>query len=534
MRIYSLIKAAFSQDMNLFKISVNNNSSRLKKAILPLTLFCLILYVMGTYAYGIVQILLPMNLIHVMLTLFISVCIVISFVEAVYKSQGILFDAKDNNLLLSLPIKKSYVLFVRILKLLTFQYLFNLMFLLPAIVVYAYYMKPNISFYIISFVMSILVPIIPTILGSVIGYLIKWVSCKFNKKNVVQSILTVITTVGIILICMNINNLMNQLMTKAQEINNAIIQLYYPIRLYMNLIHKFNLYEFMLLIIINIIPLMLFVLIWAKYYYKIISKMSESATTHIKKSKKDNIASKKTIIALTLKELKRYFSSPIYIINTLFGPVMLLITTIGLSIKGISVLNTEGITLPIDLNLYLPAIYYILITTVCSITQITASSISLEGKTINIVKSLPIKEKNIFKSKILMSIIIQLPLITIASVLFILKFRLGLGYSLLILGAAIMCTFFMSCLGLIINLKYPKMNANNDTEIVKQSMSVMLATLLGLIFVGMSVGTIIYLSIYMSIKLALFFHLLLVAILGALSYIILVKKGASYYKKIMA
>lgn len=532
MKIKSLLKAVLSQDMNLFKISVNNDASKLKKMILPVVLFIVVLYAMGTYAFMMAQILAPAQMIHVMLTLFIIVCTVISFVEGIYKSQGMLFDAKDNDLLLSLPIKKSHILFVRLTKLLIFQYLFNLMFLLPAVIVYAYYMTPDISFYIISVIMSLLVPIIPTVCGSIIGYMIKLLSSKFKKKGLVQTILSIIITVLILLLSMNINTFINELATNANGINEAITKLYYPIELYLNLIDRFNILDFASLIVINLMPLGIFILIGAKYYYKIITKTVEGNVNSANGIKKGKIAHKKPLKALTLKEIKRYFSSPVCIINTLFGPVIIFLTTILLCVKGTGILNVEGMPISLDIEKYLPAIYYALVVAICSLTQITAFSISIEGRTINITKSLPVSWKTICDSKILMSLIIELPLILISNLLFIIKFRVNLIYSLLILGITFSAAFLMSVLGLIINLKYPKMDANNDTEIVKQSISVLVAVILGMLFISISTGAVIYLSRHLGFEMAIICHLILVTILGLISYSFLCKKGKSAYTKI--
>ena len=534
MKIYSLLKATFSQDMNIFKISLNNNSSKLKKIILPTFLFCLMLYSMGVYAYAMAQILFPMQQMHVLITLYIVACTLISFVEGIYKSQGILFDAKDNNLLLSLPIKKSHILVVRVLKLLTFQYLFNLMFLLPAFIVYAYYIQPDINFYIIALITSILVPIIPTVCGSAIGYLIRLISSKVNKKKLIQFILSAVITLGVFVIIINMNNFINGLVTNAESVNETIIQMYYPIRLYLNLIVEFNLVDFVILLIINTIPLGVLVLVGAKYYYKIIYRISESGINNARTFNVDKIRYRKPMTALALKETKRYFSSPIYILNTLVGPAILFITTISLCLKVINISASTTLLLPFDIESYLPAIYYALVVTICGLTQITASAISVEGKTINLIRSLPVSEKTIFNSKICMSFIIQLPIVIISNFLFIFKFRVNLYYSLLIFGITLAAMFLISCLGLIINLKYPKMDANNDTEIVKQSMSSMIATFSGMIILGISVGLVIYLSSFMSLELALLYHLSLVAILGSISYIFLMKKGPNIYRKINA
>ena len=197
MKTISLLKAVLSEDMNLFRYSVKRNSSKLKKALLPILLFLIVSYSIGFYAYMIAKVLSPLNLTYVMLTMFVMMVSILSFIEGIYKSQGILFECKDNDLLFSLPIKKSKILFVRIFKLLLFQYIYNLMFLLPAFVIYIYYESPNLNFYLISLLITFLIPIIPTVISSLIGYIIKLISSKSKSKRIVQTIITSIVFLGV-------------------------------------------------------------------------------------------------------------------------------------------------------------------------------------------------------------------------------------------------------------------------------------------------------------------------------------------------
>ena len=52
------------------------------------------------------------------------------------------------------------------------------------------------------------------------------------------------------------------------------------------------------------------------------------------------------------------------------------------------------------------------------------------------------------------------------------------------MSASIVVPTFSAILGLIINLKHPKLDASSDTEIVKQSMSSFIAVFSG-VFIGM-------------------------------------------------
>ena len=128
-----------------------------------------------------------------------------------------------------LPISRGKILFVRIFKLILFQYIYNLMFLLPAFVIYIYFEKPGISFYLISLLMTVLIPIIPTVISSVLGYLIKIVSSRFKFKKIMQTILSCTIFMGIFLLSFNFNNFISDIASKATGINDMLTRIYYPV-----------------------------------------------------------------------------------------------------------------------------------------------------------------------------------------------------------------------------------------------------------------------------------------------------------------
>lgn len=530
MKIIALIKAAFTEDMSLFKVSFNKNN-KISKILLPVILFILISFSIGSYAFMIADVLYKFNLTYIMISMFIMVVTLIAFIEGIYKSQGILFNSKDDNLLFSLPIKRSEILFVRMLKLNVFQYIFNLMFLLPAFIIYIYFEHPGISFYLLSILMTFLVPIIPTILSSIIGYFIKLLSSKVKAKKLIETIFSLLVLFPIFILSFNLDSFINNIGENAKSINDILIKLYYPLGLYNNLITNFNILDFIKLLLVNIVPFIIFILFGSRYYFKIISKTKENYIKTKVNTKEDMYIKRSKMNTLIRKEIKRYLSSPIYILNTAFGLILSVLGVVMLVFddsisKSLELLKTTGIDLPISI------IFYIFILFIVCMTQITASSISLEGKTIDITKSLPVDEKEILKSKLYTSFIIEFPFLIISYLIFIIKLRVDLLHSLFLIILIFVSVLFISTIGLIINLKYPKMNAKNDTEIVKQSMSVMISTFVGLAISMGSVILIIYLTKYLDITLIIALHLLLLTILSLISYIYLMKKGSVEYKKI--
>ena len=496
-KLISLLKAAMSQDMDMFKYKTKASNSRTKQIIFPIMLSLIVMFAVGVYAVMFALEFSKVNLTYIMLTLFIILTTILTLVEGIYKSQGILFDAKDNDLLFSLPIEKSKILFVRIFKLLSFQFLYNALFMIPAYVVYIYYEHPGISFYLISILMTFLLPIIPTVISSIIGYIVKAVSVKFKAKKIVQTVFTMIIFFGIFYISLNTQGILKNIINNAESINAVIKKVYYPAGAYIDLIQNFNITTLLILIVINIVPLAIFIMIASKFYFGIISKSSEKGKSKKIKSIESKVKVKSKLSALVSKELKRYFSSTVYIFNTSFGLILLLIITIAMSVNINGVINTitEGEGMGIDINTIIslmPKIFFCLVTYTACMTSITSSSISLEGKSFNITKSLPISVDTILLSKILMSCIITMPVILISDLIFFIVFQVEIIDILFILTISILMPILIAIIGLFTNLKYPKMNASSDTEVVKQSMSTTIAVfsgmILGLVFAVLMVA----------------------------------------------
>lgn len=288
-KLVSLLRASMSQDMNLFKIK-STKETKIRKIVLPLIIALLIMGAVGGYASVFAQSLASEHLTYVVLTFFMLVTCIFTLIEGIYKSQGILFEAKDNDLLFALPISKTKIFFSRIFKMLSFQFLFNSLFIIPVIIVYAIYEPTNLTFYILSFIMLVLLPILPTILACMIGYVIKLITAKLKARNVVQVILTFLVLLLVFYSSFRMQTMLANLTQSANEINQIIIKCYYPIGLYYRLIQSLNGYDFCALLAINMIPMLAFVWIASKYYFKIVSKLTEKA-----KRKKVNKEYRQTI-----------------------------------------------------------------------------------------------------------------------------------------------------------------------------------------------------------------------------------------------
>lgn len=540
-KLLSLLKATMSQDMSLFRIKARNES-RARKIVLPIVLALLVMFSVGSYVAILAEELAPSHLTYIVLTIFIMVTSLLTIIEGVYKSQGILFEARDNELLFSLPITQSKIFFIRIFKLITFQFLYNSLFMLPAIIVYAIYEKTNVSFYLISTVMLVLLPIIPTILGCIFGYIIKGLSAKFKARNIMQVLFTSLILLGIFYVSFNMQGMVANIVQNANSIQEIITKIYYPAGLYINLIQNFNILDLIILLAINIIPAIVFVYVASIFYFKINSKLGEKGNGNKKvgvaKTTEKTYRVRTQLSGLIHKEMKRFFSSPVFMVNAGFGMVLMIAVTFALSINFDGMINSmmQGmeteIPIPIgEIKNMMPKVFYGFVVFISCMTSITSSMISLEGKSFNITKSLPVETEKILLSKVLTSNILSIPIFLICDVIFFIAFKVAIIDIVFILLASIVMPTLTALIGILMNLKYPKMNATSDTEVVKQSMSSMLSVFMGMFVAILSIAIMIMGNNY-NTNLFVALELLTFSIITFMLWRILKKYGAKRFKEI--
>ena len=161
-------------------------------------------------------------------------------------------------------------------------------------------------------------------------------------------------------------------------------------------------------------------------------------------------------------------------LNCGLGIVFMLIATVALLIKGAALREMiygmfEG---------YLHLIPLFCAAAVCAITSMcdmTAPSVSLEGKNLWLVQVLPINAFQPLKAKLKLHLYLTLPPAVLLTLTVEWVFRLQWGECILLLVTVAAFVWFMALAGLFFNLKMPNLTWTNENVPVKQSMSVTLA-----------------------------------------------------------
>ena len=526
-KLYSLIRATMTSDMNIFKIKQKKDNKK-NQFMLPLFLTLCFMFAIWSNANMIFEKLAPLHLQIIVISLVVFATSLITIVEGVYKTGSLLFNCKDDQLLLSLPIKKRTVLFVRIFKFYIFELIFNSLFIIPLIIAYLRWAEGiEWTFFLTSFIMLIMLPIIPVVISCVIGALISSISSRFKYKNMAQIMISMIIILGVFFLSYNMDGIYTYIAKHATSINDFIMKLYYPAGVYAKLVTEFNLLDLLIFILINIIIAILTIFILSKFYFRINSRLKAVSTSKKIKIDKLVIKERSPMTSLIKKEFNIFFKTPVFIVNAGLGLVMYLIAVIALSIKFdavISVLSEDFEIETIMSNISI--IIFVLISFGSYMTSITNSVISLEGKKINILKSLPINTKTILMSKVYASLIITTIPMLIGEIILFIRFRLSIIEMILLLAFAILIPLISHLVGIIINLKYPKLDYENSAEAVKQSTSSFISVMTGMLLFIISVVVIsqvienikaiplllIFLTVYMILDIALYTYLIKVSI----------------------
>jgi len=402
----------------------------------------------------------------------LSVVLIIGVMRVADKQK-----TNDTDLLLSLPIKKINVVISKLVTRYVFDFFFVLLLFVPYLVLYLVYTTFSVRTLLLGIAFLFLLPLLSVGISNICSFIVTRIFNRSKYSGLFKSIFSLILFVII----------MGLMLIKTfayGTVDMSNMQAYFEDRIvsytFLKAILNADLASILIGLGIIIIPFILGVFL----YYKTFGKTYSTFTSKDTKLKFSN--GKSCFGSMFKKELNYYCNTPAYIINTIIGPIMCL----GLSIVVLCSSSNSLIGL---LSFLLSqetafAISTIILCGGCALTTISASSISLEGKSFWILKSSPVNEKTLFNSKVFLNFIIVEPFILIASVLFTIAFKLSVLQLILSFVIATVFCLIISVGGLFLNILLPKLKWDNETTVVKQGLPVLLTMIFGMLLCVMPVG----------------------------------------------
>lgn len=396
----------------------------------------------------------------------------------IFKANGFIFQTKNYEMLAAMPIKPSVIVASRFLNMYVGNFLLSLLVMFPSSVVYVIDTKPNTSFYIMTCLSFVTLPLIPMTIATAIAAVIVAISSRMRYKNLVSIVLSLVFTMTILILSFGFGNIKTiDLANIAEILTNKVNELYLLTPLYTNAVVEGNWLSFVLFLLISVF---LFVVFVAGVAWKFI-EISTALNSHRTKNNYEisELEQSSPLKALYRKELKRYFSSNIYVLNTSIGYLLMIVLAIAILVMGVDkledMMQMRGI-----LSRAIPFV----LSAMSSFTTTTVSSISLEGRQWWIPQSLPVPSKIVFDSKILVNLTLSVPTTFLAVVLISIAIPFDLAGYLWLFLTPMVYNFFIAVIGIFINAKMPVFHWENEAVVVKQSVAVFICMLIGFLSVG--------------------------------------------------
>lgn len=434
--------------------------------------------------------------VYLILLLFMSGTIIISKI----------YFSNDITTLLPLPIKSQTLMISNVAISSIMGIVYSLFYTVPVILKYGSGMNQGIEYYIFAFISLVTMTVIT---NSLVAFVIVLVMSYVNKFASAKKILQFFGMLLTIVFSLGINFMIQKFMTENGGFNqnmfinatNGLVEQMYsifpPLRIVNLSLTSPTITEKIFYLLLQIVLTIAIVFISANVGSKLMIKgilLNKVVAVKKKKGKSIKLGQKSTFASLISKEFNTIFRNPSYAFNTLgvglILPLALMIPFLARNDAGN--INFSEIKMYLDMFMEetvgeIP-IYFALglllslffTATACAAT----TSITREGNRIWLMQSLPIKAKEQISARIVSSMILSFLTVlpTFLLIAFFLKF--GIKFFLVAMVANLVASFFISSVGLFVDILRPKLDWRTPQEAMKQNLNVFILTIINFMIIG--------------------------------------------------
>lgn len=460
------------------------------------------------------------------------------------------YFAEDTEILLTLPLRPWQVLGARFLLILFYEYLTELLFLVPPLVIFGVKSAAPAIYWIYAVLGYFLIPLFPLALASLFTMVVMRFTNLGRKKDLLKilgGILVIVLAISFQLLFQKSGPnamdpaFLNNLLTNPNGLLNVISRNFPFTRwLALALIHSSTPPAFFYMLSFAGTSLLAVAITWLigeKVYYR---GLIGSGETTVKRKHANSLAHKQLVkvssptISYLIKEIRLLVRTPSYFLNCVlinFLVPVLLIIPFFLQSRN---LNAPPPWESIPHNSKLQIIIMVIISSIAiflAVTNaITATSLSREGKQFFISKYIPLPYEKQIQAKLLSGYIFGI----VGTILLLLAtgllLKLGITMILIIFTITLVAILPAIEAGLLIDIYRPKLNWDNEQKAVKQNLNSVFAMLVSVFFGGcVSYPVIKYIQAMFP---AILFMLFGYGMLAGLLYYILMTKGIAQYRKL--
>ena len=526
-KFFALLKVSVK---SMLLSSTNSRGNSRKKAATGAGAMVLIaflgLYMSGFYSFMLMDVLAPIHMESLVFIFMGMGALVGGLMFTAFAVKGVVFGGRDNDLLLSMPVSTTALMASRVMAIYLENLLFSLFVLAPAGAVCAFMTQSGVGHSVLFWARLLLavfaLPLLDTALSVLLGALVAFLSAKVSRGALGQNIVMALYLAAVFWFSFNLNGMIEELAANAMGVKESLSWAAPMLWMADGIMGDWG--KLLLFAACCVLPFALVVFGLGKVYRQAVTAFAaRSARNDYKLSAQAASGQKKALLA---KEARRFFGTPMYFWNAGLGLIMMLAAGVAALVMQNDLREFIGL-----LGGALPVMpMAALVMGFClSMTAIAAPSISLEGKYLWILREAPVGEGALLWIKTGFQLLLSVPCTVIAGVCLAAALELSPldGAALLLL--TLLFDLAHAAFGMLVGLAFPKLDAVNETVVVKQSLAVMLGIFVPMAAVG-GCALLYWLGGMLAPWAALALPLVLLAALTAVCVLILVKKGPAMLK----
>lgn len=489
--VKSLIKIRFLSALS--RLSGATGSNKKKSGTAASIALTALLYTFLFVFFGAVFTLLALQVAPVLIAagadwfyflMFIGIDMTLVFIFGIFSAKTEIFECKDNELLLSMPINPFSIVLSRVFTVIIFNYIESAFVFIPSLIVYAV-CGGAIRGVIGGLTVFAFIPLLPTSLSCIVGFAVSALTAKIKKKNLFTVIFFLVFFFAYMY---GYGILVEGASSVLADIDSAAASVGHLAILYdIGNAAMLDPFSLPFICLLSVVSAVVTVAVISAGFERV---TSSSDPVEKKGEYKFAHMSRRTLkISLIKNELSRFFSSATYMINSSLGVIFSLLFSVFAILKRDELVPLVGIfadLFEVDAG-ELTSIVAVAALSICvSFSYMASCSLSLEGKSFWILKSMPIPAVDVLFAKALTQLIITALPTLISSVLLLFAFggRELIWYYILIPQ---LVGVVSAVLGILLNTAFPKFDFVNEASVIKNSASVFL-TLVTIALVGAALG----------------------------------------------
>lgn len=506
-RIIQLTKVSLKSGFSFVSFSKKKKFS-IGMIILYLFLLVYLGGVMGVLSYQVLDLLKAIDQTAIFITLLMAGNLLMTFFETVISSMNILYFSKDNEYILPLPFKAPEIVAAKINTLLFFSYFLELVLAIIPFTVYGVTVGAPWFFYVAMIIVALIQPIAPVILSSLLVMILMSFSKVVKNKGLLQilgMLFIFAFSIGISLISSSSSEISSSALVQMLMSTNGLVQAYrgvFPtLGFAIDALCATNLLDclisLVLLIGVSALIYFAFITLSQKLYFRGVvgCLYSSSGTSKKKIDTKTAYRTSGLSFSYVAKEFKSLLRNTVYLtqiaLPSIIVPIIMVVVFYFSFSNGVSqgggdmniifqvVREPEFATI-----IYAIIMCYSLFTSLYIYVSITA--ISKDGSSAIFMKYIPVSfaKQCIYKAipNFLFLMLDEVFTIILCAIL-----KMPIEIIIISVMTFIPYSILHSLIGVLIDLRKPKLNWSSEMQLVKQNFRIFFISLFAIINLGLMI-----------------------------------------------